>query len=105
MSEYIYNKIYDIYKININNNYKNNTLQILLNIIDKNIYNYDYEFNIIFNKYIINFKSNNIYSLYYGLYIFDNIESLYSILRCSNDIELFNELSNYLLEIKNKHII
>ncbi len=95
----IYNKIYDIYINNNNNKYKLNTLNILLNLID-NKNNYDNEFIIIYNKYLINYKTKNIYSFYYGLYIFDHIESFLSFLQYSTDIELFNELSNYLLNIK-----
>ena len=103
MSNYIYSTFYDIYNKNINNMYKINTLEIILNLV--NINNYDYEFNNIFYKYIINFRSKNSYSLYYGLYIFDNIESFYSLLRHCTDTNLFDELTNFLLEIKNKYVL
>jgi hypothetical protein len=99
MSINIYNEINQLYNsllYNNNNEYKLNTLKILLDLIN-NID--DNKFKIIYNKYIINFKTTDINSLYYGIYIFDTIESFISFLRCSTDIKLFNELSNFLKKL------
>lgn len=109
MTNKIFNEINEIYhdtskdylRGNINCINKLNTLKLLSELFN-NIN--DNDFDIIFNKYIINFKSSNI-NLFYAscgmkLDTFDNVQTFLILLRRSIDYTSFKELYDFLLKIK-----
>ena len=109
MTNKIFNEINEIYhdtskdylRGNINCINKLNTLKLLSELFN-NIN--DDDFDIIFNKYIINFKSSNINSFYAScgmkLDTFDNVQTFLILLRRSIDYTSFKELYDFLLKIK-----
>ena len=97
MTFHIFNTINKFYNNNrkiysYHNLYKINLLKILLDFInEKN----DDEIKILFNKYILKFKSNKI-----KLDSINNMQHFLVRIKYSTDIKSFNELSNEILKIK-----